>query len=158
MGQVSSTKDFSHAATPATPEALSWPPPVVDSDIIWLDDDASRAPAPASSPDDAIRLSRLLIPDVPLEWHHAVAVVQQLIDQCAPDRRHAPAASVPSIDAIKLDSSARLRVQLSPGGEPFVPFIQAAEAGTARCHGSAREWPLRVSLPPLRGHRPFPTT
>jgi len=66
-----------------------------------------------------ISLARL-ISAVRIESHHAVALVQQLIDQLAPDRRSAPAGSIPPIEAIQLDPSGRLRVELAPAEEPFV--------------------------------------
>jgi hypothetical protein len=84
---------------------------------------ASRPARPANSvplsADASVPLTRLMSSAVPIEWHHAVAVVQQLIDQLAPDRSNAPAGSVPPIEAIRLDSSGRLRVELGPAEEPF---------------------------------------
>jgi hypothetical protein len=72
---------------------------------------------PASQ--SAVPLARLLSSAVPIESHHAVAVVQQLIDQLAPDRVNAPAGSVPPIESIRLEPSGRLRAELGPAGEPF---------------------------------------
>jgi hypothetical protein len=69
--------------------------------------------------DASVPLARLMSSAVPIEWHHAVAVVQQLIDQLAPDRSHAPAGSLPPLETIRLDPSGRLHVELGPAEEPF---------------------------------------
>jgi hypothetical protein len=77
------------------------------------------APSVPSRADASVSLARLMSSAVSIEWHHAVAVVQQLIDQLAPDRSYPPAGSVPPIEAIRLDPSGRLRVELGPAEEPF---------------------------------------
>ncbi len=122
-----------HPATakPAS-DALIWPPPVADMDVLWLDDDhPPAAVAPSSSDrampvsasdrlDRSVPLSRLRSPGVTVEWHDAVALLQQLVDQLAPDRARPPAGSVPALDAIKIEPSGRLVAALNPPGEPFV--------------------------------------
>jgi hypothetical protein len=126
------------AAQSAASDALVWPPPVDDLDILWLDEAASRpvgdtaappailddaAPHPiavAALPDRSVAMSRLRSAGVTVEWHDAVALVQQLVDQLAPDRSRPPAGSIPPLDAIRIEPSGRLQVTLNPPGEPFV--------------------------------------
>jgi hypothetical protein len=107
-------------ATDKTPDALIWPPPAAELEILWLDDEKPRVIAASPQADLSIPLTRLRAPSVALEWHEAVALMQQLVDQIAPDRVRLPPGSVPPIDAIRLESSGRLRVRLDPPGEPFI--------------------------------------
>jgi hypothetical protein len=111
-------------------DGLVWPPQVPDSDIMWLDEPAltaASAPAVATSTlstapaatapavaDPFIPLTHVLSADVAYEWHDAVALVQQLVDQLIPDKTRPPLGSIPPIDAIALGASGRLRAQLDP--------------------------------------------
>jgi hypothetical protein len=111
-------------------DALIWPPPAGDMDVLWLDGDPPPAAVARSSPDRttpslsrsdrSVPLSRLKSPGVTVEWHDAVALLQQLVDQLAPDRARPPAGSVPALDAINIEPSGRLVAALNPPGEPFV--------------------------------------
>jgi hypothetical protein len=116
------TPDNLPPATPAdkTPDVLIWPPPADELEILWLDDEKPRVIAAAPQTDLSIPFTRLRAPSVALEWHEAVALMQQLVDQVAPDRVRLPPGSVPPVDAIRLEPSGRLRVRLDPPGEPFI--------------------------------------
>jgi hypothetical protein len=111
---------------------LDEPEPTAPSTPTITPSPAATAPAPASAnPSSAtsarpsvaaspaghrpfVPLSHLLSADVAYEWHEAVALVQQLIDQLIPDRTRLPVGSIPQIEAIALGSSGRLRAQLDP--------------------------------------------
>ena len=89
-----------------------------------------------------------------MEWHQAVALVQQLLDEVAPDRTDAPAGTIPPLASIRLDSSSRLQVQLGPGDEPFVAGL--ARVLTELLQANPAPAPLRL-LGIARGcaiHRP----
>jgi len=113
-------------------EALVWPPPVSDSDILWLNDPDTPAPSvPAAVSPEAPRpfvpSSHLLSADVAYEWHDAVALVQQLAEQLIPDKTRLPPGSIPPIEGIALGSTGRLRAQLDPTGtEPLVTGLGQA--------------------------------
>ena len=77
-----------------------------------------------------------------MEWHQAVALVQQLLDEVAPDRTDAPAGTIPSLASIRLDSSSRLQVQLGPGDEPFVAGL--ARVLTELLQANPAPAPLRL--------------
>ncbi len=120
-----------HPATvqPAS-NGLIWPPPAADMDVLWLDDEHPPAAVTSSSADRVMSLSRSADRSVPLsrlrsrgvtvEWHDAVALLQQLVEQLAPDRARPPDGSVPDLDAITIEPSGRLMATLNPPGEPFV--------------------------------------
>jgi len=79
---------------------------------------STTAAAPASG--QSVPLSRLRSPGITFEWYDAVALVQQLLDQLAPDRARPPAGSMPPLETIRLEPTGRLSVNLNPPGEPFV--------------------------------------
>ena len=147
-----STVDKSASGDASDPvlDGLVWPPPVGDSDILWLDEPESAAPpSPTIAPPIAITpspvatappvaaspevhrpfvpLSHLLSADVAYEWHDAVALVQQLAEQLIPDKTRLPVGSIPPIEAVALGSTGRLRAQLDPtGSEPLVIGVSQA--------------------------------
>jgi hypothetical protein len=104
--------------------------PVTDADILWLDPDAEPAPAqqhhaaPPAAPAVApprpvaagISLGQLIAAAVAMEWHDAVAIVSQLVDELAADRSRPPTGALPSPDAIRLDPDGRIDVRLVPNG------------------------------------------
>jgi len=116
---VGAADNLPPASAPATTEALVWPPPATDLDVLWLDDAPSAPSAVVAPADRSIPLSRLRS-GAPVEWHDAVALLQQLLDQLAPDRTRPPAGSLPALDAIAIEPSGRLAVDLNPPGEAFV--------------------------------------
>jgi hypothetical protein len=66
-------------------------------------------------------LSRLLALDVSMEWHDAVAIVSQLAEQAAGDKRRPGFGAVPAIGAIGLEPEGRLQLQLDPNGSEPIP-------------------------------------
>ena len=139
-----SEKSASVDASEPVPDGLIWPVPIGDSDIIWLGEtdpahpsgQAIAAPATSAPASDGvspsavssvqplIALSQLLSSEVAYEWHDAVALVQQLVDQLIPDQNGAPPGSIPQPEAIALGPSGRLRAQIDPtGSEPLVVGI-----------------------------------
>jgi hypothetical protein len=123
---VGAADNLPPASAPVTADALVWPPPATDLDVLWLDDappPASSVAPPASSvaapADRSVPLSQLRS-GVTVEWHDAVALLQQVIDQLAPDRTRPPAGSLPGLDEIAIESSGRLAITLGPPGEAFV--------------------------------------
>jgi hypothetical protein len=112
-------------------DALVWPMPVVDSDILWLAPDSVPVPklgnagvpavrVDAAAPGNGISLARLLAPNVPMEWHDAVAVVSQLAATVLGDKRRPPAGALPAIGAIQLRQDGEILLRLDPNGsEPL---------------------------------------
>jgi len=123
------------AAADGDDEALVWPPAVSDADILWLvppaghaakrptdDNDHQTAVAlRAASTAPALTLSVLLEADAAIEWHDAVAIVQQLGDAVAPDATRPPAGSLCAPESIVLEPNGRLRASLNrKATEPLV--------------------------------------
>ena len=66
-------------------------------------------------------LSCVLSEDVALEWHEAVAIVQELADHITHGVRGEPSGSVPDIEDIDLEATGHIRARLDPAGwEPAV--------------------------------------
>jgi hypothetical protein len=116
---VGAADNLPPASAPVTADALVWPPPATDLDVLWLDDAPPPASSVAAPADRSVPLSQLRS-GVTVEWHDAVALLQQVIDQLAPDRTRPPAGSLPGLDEIAIESSGRLAITLHPPGEAFV--------------------------------------
>src|SRR5438132_12667429 len=106
-----------HVPTAASSEsdALVWPMPLADTDILWLEPDAEvppkveGRPAPAApivkrEPASGISLAQLIGANVSMEWHDAVAIVLQLADTVLKDSGRLPKGSLPPLGAIRLGS------------------------------------------------------
>src|SRR5690349_6897629 len=94
------------ADIPAPPgDALVWPAPVTDAEILWLE----QAEPPASTPQSAaaakspagLSLTELLGAAISMEWHDAVAIVSQLAQDVLADKKRAPAGALPAIGEIR---------------------------------------------------------
>jgi len=108
-------------------DALVWPMPVADTDILWLEPDAEvppkleGRPAPAApivkrDPASGISLAQLIGANVSMEWHDAVAIVLQLADTVFKDSGRLPTGSLPPLGAIRLESDGQLQLQIQPNG------------------------------------------
>lgn len=132
----------------ATPElsgeALVWPMPVADADILWLEAEEATSAPPVDNPPDrpapaapvarrestGVSLAQLINGNVSMEWHDAVAVVSQLAAQMLNGNGRLPTGALPSIGAIRLESDGQLHVQLVPNSpeslaEGFGRVLQA---------------------------------
>jgi hypothetical protein len=133
-------------------EDLVWPPANPDSNILWLESlqpatarDAGQSPSPAAVQPFApttLNLRVLLSPDAAVEWHDAIAIVQQIAEETAARGTHATAGAIPALDAIVLEPDGRVRATLDPtDNEPFVPGL--AKVLQALLHGRSAPPNLR---------------
>lgn len=85
---------------------------------------ATQTPvAPAATP-KRVQLSALLAGGVALDWHDAVAIVQQLANDIAPDVTRPPVGSLPDLESIFLDANGSVHASLDSGShEPMVAAL-----------------------------------
>ena len=105
---------------------LVWPPAASKGDIVWLHpptvpDPPAGVPEPATAATTTpLPVSCFLSPDVPLEWHEAVAIVQQLAEQITDGFRIEPSGSLPDVRTIGIESTGYLLVRLDSRGRESV--------------------------------------
>jgi hypothetical protein len=75
---------------------------------------------PVQSAASALSLSCLLFLEVPLDWHDAVAIVQQLAHQVTDGLALEPSGSLPDIGDIGIEPNGHLLVHLDPHGRQSV--------------------------------------
>ena len=128
------------------PDEIVWLPPAFDLDTFpseqaatpspFASAECSATPSPARALESAsttwpfhahdqsasrLPLSCVLSEDVALEWHEAVAIVQEIADQITRGVCGEPAGSVPGIEDIELEATGHIRARLDPAGrEPAV--------------------------------------
>ena len=144
----------SSALSPVEPEEFVWPP--LSADVLEPVETKPTPPefdipvhAPLRTPSDPL-LSDILVSDVTFEWHHGVAVVQQLLAQLAPDGP--PAGNVPEAWAIRLTSSGELDARLVAG--PERPLAGLGTLLQQLLSGRAQPAALRLLLMQATGSDP----
>lgn len=91
-----------------------WPPPLSDGEVLTFErSTVPDDPPPAAAGSVPVTLSTVLDNESAMEWHDAVAVVQQLAEHCV---RGGARGSIPPISDIAIESNGRLRVRLGPSG------------------------------------------
>jgi hypothetical protein len=97
-------------------DALVWPAPVTDAEILWLEQAepviSAPAVAAAGTPPVGLSLTQLLGAGTSMEWHDAVAIVSQLAHDVLADKKRPPVGALPAADAIRLDADGRLLAEL----------------------------------------------
>ncbi len=71
-----------------------------------------------------VSLSTLLAADIPFEWHDAVAIAAQLLDQVRSDIPHPADTHIPDLSGITLEQTGTLSLVLQPG--QTVPLMPGA--------------------------------
>lgn len=148
------TAELSHSGTmrkteKSTPtgdpegDDFAWPPASDGSEILWLDQrgksDVGRKAENTPSTSSLVTVRTLLGAGAEIEWHDAVAIVQQLADDFAVEGTRPPGGGIRNLNAVVLQPNGRLQASIDR---------------------TARE-PLVISLAKLlkmlMGNRPAPT-